>query len=251
MAGHSKWANIKHRKARQDAVKRSKAWSKCSQVPSSWRRRTAGVTPKRNLTLRYAIDEAKAVNMPKDTIENAIKKGCGELEGVNYEEIVYEGYGPNGVAIMLDILTDNRNRTAGEVRKIFEKGGGSLGTSGCVAYVFNQRGQIFVTKEGVDEDTLMMTALEAGAEDIADEDEGWVVDTEPANFIAVREALEAAEIPIESAEITMVANNTVECTGDDARKVFNLIDNLDDHDDVQKVHANHDIPDEELAALEG
>lgn len=249
MAGHSKWANIKHRKARQDS-KRSKIWSKCAKAIMV-AAKNGGGDPAANLTLRYAVDEAKAVNMPKDTIENAIKKGCGELEGVSYEEIVYEGYGPNGVAILLDILTDNRNRTAGEIRKMFEKGGGNLGTTGCVAYVFNQRGQIFVTKDGVDEDTLMMTALDAGAEDVADEGEGWVVDTEPVNFIPVREAIEAAGVAIESAGLTMVPDNTIECTGDDARKVFNLVDLLDDHDDVQKVHANHEIPEEELAALEG
>lgn len=249
MAGHSKWANIKHRKARQDS-RRSKIWSKCAKAIMV-AAKNGGGDPAANLSLRYAIDEAKAENMPKDTIENAIKKGCGELEGVSYEEIVYEGYGPNGVAIMLDILTDNRHRTAGEVRKIFEKGGGSLGTTGCVAYVFTQKGQIFIMKEGVDEDTLMMTALEAGADDIADEGEGWVVETEPSNFIAVREAIEAAGIAVESGSITMVPNNTVDCTGDDARKVFNLVDNLDDHDDVQKVHANHDIPEEEMAELEG
>lgn len=249
MAGHSKWANIKHRKARQDS-RRSKIWSKCAKAIMV-AAKMGGGDPAANLSLRYAIDEAKSENMPKDTIENAIKKGCGELEGVTYEEIVYEGYGPNGVAVMLDILTDNRNRTAGEIRKMFEKGGGSLGTTGCVSYVFTQKGQIFVLKEGVDEDTLMMTALDAGAEDIADEGEGWIVETEPSNFIAVREAIEATDIAVESARITMVPNNTVDCTGDDARKVYNLIDMFEDHDDVQKVHANHDISDEELAKLEG
>jgi len=249
MAGHSKWANIKHRKARQDS-KRSKIWSKCAKAIMVAAKHGGG-DPDSNLTLRYAIDESKSENMPKDTIENAIKKGCGELEGVTYEEFTYEGYGPNGVAILLDILTDNRNRTASEVRKIFEKGGGNLGTTGCVAYIFEAKGQIFISKDATDEDTLMDLALESGAEDVEDEGEGFVISCEPSSFLPLRQAIEAADIAIESASLTMIPSNTVECTGNDARKVFNLIDTLEDNDDVQKVHANHEISEEELATLDG
>lgn len=249
MAGHSKWANIKHRKARQDS-KRSKMWSKCAKAIMVAAKHGGG-DPNANLALRYAVDEAKAANMPRDTIDNAVKKGCGELEGVHYEETIYEGYGPGGVAVMLDILTDNRNRTAGEIRKLFERCGGNLGTSGCVAFVFDKRGQIFISKDAADEDTLMTLALEAGAEDVEDEGEGWVVSCAPADFIPVRDAINKAGIAVESAAITMVPNNTVECTGNNARKVMNLIDALEDHDDVQNVYANHNIPDEELAAMEG
>jgi YebC/PmpR family DNA-binding regulatory protein len=248
MAGHSKWANIKHRKARQDS-KRSKVWSKCARAIIV-AARNGGGDASANLTLRYAIDEAKAVNMPKDTIENAIKKGTGDLEGEQYEQVIYEGYGPNGVAIMLDILTNNRNRTAGEIRKIFERANGNLGTTGCVAYVFESKGQLLIEKAKATEEQLMDIALEAGAEDITDEDEAWQVLCEPTNLIPVREAIEQAGIEIASAQITMIPNNTVTCTGDDARKVLNLLDHLEDHDDVQKVHSNVDVPEEELAALE-
>ncbi len=248
MAGHSKWANIKHRKARQDA-KRGTAWSKCSRAIIV-AAKNGGPDPDANLTLRYAIDEAKAANMPKDTIENAIKKGSGEAGGANYESTVYEGYGPAGVALMLEILTDNRNRTAGEVRKIFEKGGGNLGTTGCVAYNFQPRGQIFVSKNAVDEDTLMQTALDAGADDIVDDGESWQVLTEPTDYIAVKDAVDQASIDIESASVAQVPNTTVSTSGNDARKLLRLVEALEDHDDVQKVYANFEIPDEEMAALQ-
>jgi len=248
MAGHSKWANIKHRKARQDS-KRSKVWSKCARAIIV-AAKNGGGDPDANLTLRYAIDDAKAQNMPKDTIENAIKKGTGDIEGASYESVVYEGYGPNGVAIMLDILTDNRNRTAGEIRKLFEKSGGNLGTTGCVAYIFENKGQIFISKEAADEEQLMELALEAGADDINEDEDGWEIQTEPSAFIPVREALAGAGVAIESAELTMIPNNTVACTGRDAEKVYQLVDNLDDHDDVQKVYANFNISEEEMAALQ-
>ena len=248
MAGHSKWANIKHKKARNDA-KRGKTWSKCSRAIIV-AAKNGGGDPATNLTLRYAIDEAKAANMPKDTIANAVKKGAGELGSESYESIIYEGYGPNGVAILLEILTDNRNRTAPEIKKTFEKHNGNLGTTGCVSYIFQTRGQIFVSKKDADEEKLMDAALEAGAEDVADADDSWQVLSEPAQFIAIREAIEAAGIAIESAGITMIPDTTVSCSGNDARKVFNLVDALEDHDDVQKVHANFEIPDDEVAALE-
>jgi YebC/PmpR family DNA-binding regulatory protein len=250
MAGHSKWANIKHRKARVDN-KRSKVWSKCSRAIMA-AARNGGDNPEMNLTLRYAIDEAKSVNMPKDTIANAIKKGSGDTGGANFESIVYEGYGAAGVAIMLDILTDNRNRTAAEIRKLFEKHGGNLGATGCVAYNFQSRGQAFIAKTGpgADEDLVMTTALEAGAEDVSDEGEVWQVLTDPSQFIAVRDALEAADLKLESAEVAMIPNTTVAATGKEANKVLKLVDALEDHDDVQKVHANFDIPDEQIAAME-
>jgi YebC/PmpR family DNA-binding regulatory protein len=248
MAGHSKWANIKHRKARVDQ-KRGKMWSKCARA-IIMAAKNGGGDPAANLALRYAIDEARAANMPKDTIENAIKKGTGAAGGENYEAVIYEGYGPHGVAVMLDVLTDNRNRTAGEIRKAFERAGGNLGTSGCVAYQFAGKGQAFVLKESTDEDTLMTVALDAGAEDVIDEGEAWQVLCEPADFVAVRDALDAAGIAVETAGLTMIPGSTVTCTGETARKVMNLVDALEDHDDVQKVYANFDIPDEELAALE-
>ncbi len=248
MAGHSKWANIKHRKGRQDA-KRSKVWSKCSRAIIV-AAKAGGGDPAANLTLRYAIEDAKAQNMPKDTITNAIKKGTGAAGGADYESIVYEGYGANGVAVMLEILTDNRNRTAGEIRKIFEKRGGNLGSTGCVAYIFDNKGQMYVEKENVDEEKLMDIALEAGAEDVADEDEAWQIITDPSAYLPVKEALEEAGFTLENAGITMIPNNTVACTGSDAKRVFELVEDLEDHDDVQKVHANFDIPDEEMAALE-
>jgi len=248
MAGHSKWANIKHRKGRQDA-KRSKMWSKCSRAIMVAVKH-GGPDPDANLTLRYAIDDAKAENMPKDTIANAIKKASGDADGVNYEEIVYEGYGPAGVAIMLDILTDNRNRTASELRKIFEKGSGNLGATGCVSYLFTAKGQVFVNKAGAAEEAVMETALEAGAEDVADADEVWEVTTEPSALGGVRDALEAAGMTVESAKLAMIPSTTVEVTGRDAEKTLRLVENLEDHDDVQKVHSNFDVSEEELAALE-
>ncbi len=249
MAGHSKWANIKHKKARNDA-KRGKAWSKCVRA-IIMAAKNGGGDPGTNLTLRYAIEEAKAENVPKDTIANGIKKGTGELEGVNYESVVYEGYGANGVAVMLETLTDNRNRTAPEIKKLLEKYGGNLGTNGCVSYLFKACGEAYVAKSEADEEKLMEVALEAGAQDVVDTGESWQVLAEPEGFIAVREAIDAAGIAIESAGLTMVPSTTVTCRGKDAQKVFNLIEALEDHDDVQKIHANFEIPDDEMALLEG
>ena len=249
MAGHSKWANIRHRKGRQDA-KRSKVWSKCSRA-IIMAAKAGGGDPAMNLNLRYAIDEAKAQNMPKDTIQKAIEKGTGGGDGSDYEEIMYEGYGPNGVAIMLEVLTDNRNRTASELRKLFEKGGGNLGATGCVAYNFEKKGEVYVEKSKVSEEQIMELALEAGAEDIQDDGEAWYIVCDPSAFIAVKEALENAGIEPDSASISMVAGNTVACAGNDAQKVLKLVEQFEDHDDVQKVHANFDISDEEMAKIEG
>jgi YebC/PmpR family DNA-binding regulatory protein len=248
MAGHSHWANIKHKKAKADA-KRGKVWSKCARAIIV-AAKNGGGDPDMNVTLRYAIEDAKANNMPNATIENAIKKGIGETDGQTFERVNYEGYGPAGVAIMLDILTDNRNRTAPELRMIFSKNGGNLASAGSVSYLFQPKGQVFLPKSAGDEETVMAAALEAGAEDVIDQGESWQVMTAPSDLIAVRDALEKAGFTIESAELTMVPDNTVQVTGEDAERVLRLIDALEDHDDVQKVFANFDMPAETLEALE-
>ncbi len=251
MAGHSKWANIKHRKARVDA-KRSKMWSKCSRAIIV-AAKNGGGDPGANTTLRYAIEEAKFHNMPKDTIERAIKKGTGELgDGASYEDVRYEGYAPGGVAIIVDSLTDNRNRTATEVRTIFNKGGGSLGATGCVGYMFEPTGVIMIDV-GVapDEERLMEIAVDAGADDVELDGDTWTVSTKPTDLMAVKEAIEAAGVGCASAELSLIPGNTVRVAGDDALKVLRFIEELEDHDDVQKVWANLDVSDEDLAALEG
>ncbi|MFP4052259.1 MAG: YebC/PmpR family DNA-binding transcriptional regulator [Phycisphaerae bacterium] len=248
MAGHSKWANIKHKKARNDAA-RGKQWSKCARAIMV-AAKAGGGDPDANLNLRYAIDEAKAVNMPKDTIAKAIKKGTGELGGENYEQVIYEGYGPAGVAFIVDCLTDNRNRTAPEMRKIFERSGGSLGATNCVAWMFEQKGTFTISADTADEDTLMEIALEAGADDVEQDGEIFEITCEPAAFNDVREALEARELSPAVAQLALVPKNTVQVDADDARKVLNLLENLEDHDDVQKVYANFDLPDEVLAEME-
>ena len=246
MAGHSKWANIKHRKARQDAV-RGKAWSKCSRAIIV-AAKAGGGDPEMNLTLRYAIDEAGAANMPKDTIEKAIKKGSGTSgEGANYEQIRYEGYGPGGVAIIVDCLTDNLNRIAAEMRKIFEKGGGNLGKPGAVAFGFAAKGLILIEASKTTEDQLMEIALEAGAEDVAESGGAWEVTCEPADFIGVKEAIVAAGIEPDSAQLTMIPANTVACDAKAGAKVLRLFDAIEEHDDVQKVYSNADIPEEVMA----
>ncbi|MEM7577369.1 MAG: YebC/PmpR family DNA-binding transcriptional regulator [Planctomycetota bacterium] len=258
MAGHSKWANIKHRKARQDN-KRSKVWSKCSRAIIV-AAKAGGGDPDQNLTLRYAIDEAKAANMPKDTITKAIEKGAGGGDGSDYEEIVYEGYAPGGVAVMLEILTDNRNRTASEMRQLFEKGGGNLGASGSVAFNFERKGEIFLERDAVSEEALMDAALKAGAEDIEEvnvpgnEDDApdqklWRVVTSVAAYHDVQQALEGKGWTPTRSALVMIAVNTVACTGKDAARVLRFVDDLDDNDDVQHVHANFDIDDAEYAAL--
>jgi YebC/PmpR family DNA-binding regulatory protein len=243
MAGHSKWANIKHRKGRQDA-KRSKEWSKCSRAIIV-AAKNGGGDPGMNLTLRYAIDDAKAANMPKDTIQKAIEKGAGGGDGSNYEEIVYEGYGPHGVAVMLNVLTDNRNRTASELRHIFEKQNGNLGATGCVSYLFTPKGELYIEKSRADEEQLMEIALEAGAEDIADDGEAWRITTEPTDYTPVRDALEQNELEPDSASLTMIASTTVDLSGSDAEKAMAFLDALDDQDDVQKVYSNAEFADQE------
>ena len=247
MAGHSKWANIKHKKARVDKL-RGKLWSKCSRAIIV-AAKEGGPDPTANLSLRYAIDEAKAANMPKDTIQRAIDRGAGTGDdAVVYEHIRYEGYGPGGVAIMCDVLTENRTRTAPEMREIFSKHAGNLATAGAVAYLFEARGVITIEGPNATEEMLMETAVEAGAEDIALEDDVWTVTTPPDAFLGVKEAIEAASITIDGAELTMVPTTTTTIAGDDVAKVLRILEKLDDHDDVQKVYTNLDASAEDLAA---
>jgi len=243
MAGHSKWANIKHRKARQDAVK-GKAWSKCSRAIMV-AVKNGGTDSVTNLTLRYAIEDAKSVNMAKDTIFKAIKKASGEAgEGVRYEEVRYEGYGPGGIAIIVDVVTDNVKRTAPEMRKLFEKGNGNLAKPGSVAFGFTSTGVILIEEKETNEDQLMEVALEAGASDIIQSDGGWEVTCDPRDFLGMRQAIDEAEIKMLSAEVTMVPTNLVACDIDMGNKVLRLIESIDDHEDVQKVYSNADIPEE-------
>lgn len=245
MAGHSHWAGIKHKKAANDA-KRGKIWSKIARMIIV-AAKAGGGDPAQNLALRYAIDKAKGANMPKDTIEKAVKKGTGELGAVNYEEVLYEGYAPGGVAIMLDGLTDNRNRTAPEIKKIFEKRGGSLGNSGCVNWMFSKKGLITVRTDAIDEDTLMEIALSAGADDMENTGEVYELTCDPNAYDELKKTLEEKELPTEVAEISMVPQNTVPVNDlDTAKKILALMDDFEDHDDIQEVYANFDIPDDIL-----
>lgn len=247
MAGHSHWAGIKHKKAAVDA-KRGKIWSKLSKAIIV-AARTGGGDPNFNARLRVAIDAAKAAGMPKENITRAIKRGTGEIEGAALEEVVYEGYGPNGVAILCDVLTDNRNRTTAEIRKCFDLHGGKLGSAGCVAWMFDTKGLFLIASDKVSEEKLMEAALEAGAEDVKREGDRFAVTCDPSAFAALSDALAAAEIPCESAEITRIAKDYVDLDADAARKVLKLMEELDEHDDVQNVSSNFNIPDEVLAEL--
>ena len=250
MSGHSKWANIKHKKAKMDAQK-GKIFTKLGRelIVAA---RAGGPDPAANFRLKIAIENAKAANMPNDNIQRAIQKGAGGGEGANYEELRYEGYGPGGVAIMLTILTDNRNRTAGELRHIFSKNGGNLGESGCVSWMFEEKGQLTVPRANLSlsEDDLMLLALDAGAEDLESEDESFQIYTAPVDMENVRQALLDQGIPIEEAAINLVPQNTVEI-GDveQAKKIIRLIETLEEHDDIQKVYTNFDLADS-LADLE-
>lgn len=248
MAGHSKWANIQHRKGAQDA-KKGKVFTKLiKEIMVA--ARMGGADMNANNRLRAAIAAAKAVNMPKDNIERAIKKGTGELEGVNYEEVTYEGYGPGGVAVLVETMTDNRTRTVAEVRHIFSKRGGNMGEPGSVSWMFSKKGVITVEKAQADEDTLLSVVLDAGAEDMKEEDGQWEIHTEPNALESVRLALEANSIPFASAEITMLPTTTIEITDEEiASKILKMMDALDDNDDVQHVHANFDISDSIMEKL--
>ncbi|MCK5348443.1 MAG: YebC/PmpR family DNA-binding transcriptional regulator, partial [Desulfobacula sp.] len=211
--------------------------------------RMGGGDPESNPRLRSALISARAQNMPKDTYERAIKKGTGELEGVNYEEIIYEGYGPGGVAVLVECLTDNKNRTIAEVRHAFGKAGGNVGTDGCVAWMFDKKGLISVSKEDSDEETLMEIALDAGAEDIKEETDSFDIITEPSDFDAVKDAVDAAGIKYELAEITMLPQNLTKVEGKEAEQMIRFMEVLDDSDDVQKFYSNADIPDEVFDSL--
>lgn len=247
MAGHSKWANIKHKKAATDA-KRGKAWSKLSKAIIV-AAKAGGPDPDGNIRLRTAVQDAKAVSMPKDNIERAIRKGAGEAGGDDYEEIIYEGYAAAGVAVMCDILTDNRNRTAPELRKLFEKGGGEMGRTGCVNYLFDRKGLFIIACDSVDEDKLMEVAMEAGAEDISTSDGNYEIVCDPNAYSVISDALDAAKIACDSKQVTRIPQTTVDLDVDDARKVLQLMESLDDHDDVQSVSANFNISDEAMAVL--
>lgn len=248
MAGHSHWAGIKHKKALIDN-KRGKVWSKLSRAIIV-AAKAGGGDPDTNLRLRYAINDAKAVSMPKDNIERALKKGTGEIDGGNLDEVLYEGYGPGGVAVLCEILTDNRNRTAPEVKKIFEVAGGKLGATGCVAWMFERKGIVVIDAKQTDEESLLELAMESGAEDVKTEGEKFEVICDPENFAAVQDALQAANIETEMTELSRIPNDTVDLDVETAKKVLKMVDQLDDHDDVQKVAANFNIPEEAMAELE-
>lgn len=249
MSGHSKWASIKHKKAATDA-KRGKLFTKVIKEITV-AARDGGGDPEANPRLRLAVAKAKEANMPKDNIEKAIKKGTGELPGVQYESLNYEGYGPGGVAILVDVLTDNKNRAAAEVRSIFSKKGGNMAGAGSVAWQFNQQGLIIVSQEKAEEEKLMDIVLESGGDDIKPQDAGYEIKTGIKEFEDVKKAIEAAGIEPDSAEITMIPSSTVRINDKEtAAQILNLINALEDHDDVQNVYANFDIPDDILAQLE-
>ena len=249
MSGHSKWATIKHKKGKEDA-KRGKLFSKLSRAITV-AAREGGADPNMNVSLANAIEKAKSYSMPKDNIERAVQRGGGGADGDTYESIVYEGYGPAGVAIIVEVLTDNRNRSAAEVRNIFSKHGGQLAQPGAVAWVFERKGSIVVDGARFDEDAIMSAAIDAGADDVVQDGDEFQVLTQPADLAAVRDALAATGIEFEQAELTMVPKNTVKLEENDARKTMKIVDALEDSDDVQEVYANFDIPEDVLEALAG
>jgi len=247
MSGHSKWSSIKHKKAAKDS-KRGKLFTKLIKEITI-AARLGGGDINANPRLRTAVNTAKAQSMPNDNIDRAIKKGTGELGGAQPEQITYEGYGPGGVAIIADVLTDNRNRVVADLRFMFSRHGGNLGESGCVAWMFKKKGLITIDKNAIDEDRLMEIALEAGAEDVNSGDSEFEVVTSPENYHAVRTALEEAKIALVGGEVTLEPDNTVQVSGHVAEQVLKLVDELEDHDDVQGVAANFNIDDDELARL--
>ena len=240
MSGHSKWHNIQNKKGKADA-KRGKIFTKIGKE-LALAIKNGGANPDTNAKLRDVIAKAKAANMPNDNINRAIKKAEGELDSVNYEKIVYEGYGPSGVAVIVETLTDNKNRSAGNVRSAFTKGGGNMGTTGCVGFMFQEKGEIVIEREDRDEDEMMMLALDAGAEDFAAEEEVFVVTTTPEDFGTVREALEAEEIEFLEAAVKMVPDTYTAINEDDAKKFQKMLDLLDDDDDVTDVYHNAEFP---------
>ncbi len=246
MSGHNKWSTIKHKKGAADA-KRGKIFTKLIKEITV-AAKLGGGDPDGNPRLRAAVDKAKSENMPKDNIERAIKKGTGEMEGVTYEEITYEGYGPGGVAVLVEVMTDNRNRTVSDVRSIFTKCNGNMGETGCVSWMFDKKGLLVFSKEA-DFEKLFEAALEAGAEDVTDEDEQIEVLTDPSNFIDVRETLEKAGFKYESAEVTMIPQTMIKLEGKPAESMLKLMERLEDNDDVQNVYANFDISAEEMERM--
>ncbi len=248
MSGHSKWSTIKYKKGAADA-KRGKIFTKIIKE-ITLAARLGGGDVDGNARLRQAVAVAKAENMPKDNIEKAIKKGSGELEGgAAYEEIVYEGYGPGGVAVLVEVMTDNKNRTVAEIRHIFSKHSGNLGENGCVAWIFEKKGSILFSKDAIDEDRLMEMALEAGAEDVVDQESEYEVITEPGAFEDVRSAMDTAGVPYFLAEIGMIPQNTVKLEEDKAGQMLKLMEKMEDNDDVQNVYANFDISDDIMEKL--
>jgi len=247
MSGHSKWHSIKHKKAAVDA-KRGKAFSRVIKEITV-AARMGGGDLSANARLRTAVQNAKSINMPQDNITRAIKKGTGELPGVNYEEVSYEGYGPGGAAIMLDVMTDNKNRTVADIRHIFSKHNGNLGETGCVAWMFNKKGLIILPAEGVNEDQLMEIALDAGADDMSQEDDTFEVTTEPDLMETVKEAIEKAGLPVSEASVTMIPQSTVKLEGKQAVQMLKMMEALEDHDDVQNVYANFDIDDDVMNSM--
>jgi YebC/PmpR family DNA-binding regulatory protein len=247
MSGHSKWAQIKHKKANVDA-KRGKTFTKIVKEIAV-AARVGGGDPSGNPRLRTAIDKAKEVNMPSDNIKRAVMKGTGELPGVSYEEAIYEGYGPGGVAILIEVLTDNKNRTTPEVRHIMSKNGGNLGEAGCVSWMFEQKGYILVEKAKIDEDTLMSVALDAGAEDMKNDpkEDNYEIISAPENLEKVKSSIESSGIPVSLAEITMLPKNYATLDEKHAEQMIRLIEALEDHEDVQNVYTNFDVPDEVIA----
>lgn len=247
MSGHSKWHSIKHKKAATDA-KRGKAFTKVIKEITV-ATRIGGGDPEANPRLRKAVGDAKSLNMPADNIQRAIMKGTGELEGMSIEEIVYEGYGPGGVAIMVETLTDNRNRTVSELRHVFSKHGGNLGENGCVAWMFTKKGYILVPARDMDEEAAMNVAIEAGADDLSAQDDQYEILTDPESFHAVLGELKNKGIEPTMAQLSMIPQNYVKLEGRPAQQMVRMMDALDDHDDVQNVHANFDIEESELAGV--
>ena len=249
MSGHNKWAKVKHVKAKVDAIRGRQFTKVIKEITIA--ARLGGGDPNSNPRLRTALLSARDCNMPKDNIERAIKKGTGELEGVNYEEVSYEGYAPGGVAVIAKCLTDNTNRTVAEINKIYSRCGGNMGVPGCVSFMFESKGYIFLPKEsnpGLTEEKLMDMILEAGADDMKEQDDGFEVFTAPGDFYTVQQYLEGQNLKMEDCKITAIAKTTVKVTGDDVRKVLRLVDMLEDNDDVQDVYYNYEISDEDMEA---
>ena len=245
MSGHSHWANIQHKKGAVDA-KRGILWSKLSRAIMV-AAKNGGSDPVMNIRLRVAIDDARSVSMPKENIERALKKGAGELEGVTYDEITYEGFGPGGVALMVEILTDNRSRTNAEVRKIFEKGGGNMGSPGCVKHMFDRKGLFAIAAKNATEDMLMTIALDAGADDIRNTGDSFEITCDPTMFAQVKAALEKAHIPLAYTKLAQIGKMPVDCDTETGQKVMKLIEALDDNDDVQNVFSNLNVTDAMMA----